>query len=279
MRSGRSCFTSAFLFGVILLAGCAPRPAASAPRYSQMIVFGDSLSDYGNVAIATDTPSTNPPTKIVGTWVMQLAEKLGLPRLAISNRGGTNYARCWATSTDVVTEVDAYLKAHPAADPEALYVVWAGGNDVFNAANAAAADKAVDTLESQILRLADAGARRFLWVNLPPIGKIPMAPMLGNPQAFTTASEEFNLRFAAAVRDLARARPELKITAVDASAKMADMMANKAAYGFVDVTNISIGRPNADPDKYLWWDGVHPTTRGHQIFAEYALDRLSATGN
>lgn len=264
---------------LLVATSCAGASAQAPPRYSQMVVFGDSLSDYGNVAIATDTPRTQPPTQLVGTWVMQLAPKLGLPPLVISSRGGTNYARCWATSKDVVEEVDAYLAAHPKADPSALYAVWAGGNDILNVPDRATADKAVETLRSQILRLSDAGAVHFLWVNLPPIGKLPVAPLLGKPADLTAASQEFNLRFESAVQDLARNRPKLRLTTLDASAKMADMMANKTAYGLEDVSRIAIGRPNTDPDKYMFWDGMHPTTRSHQIFAEYALERLSATQN
>src|ERR1700761_3820742 len=73
---------------------------------SSLVVFGDSLSDNGNAAIAlggalpgnyapnafTDGPATSPATSgPFGLWVDQLAPKLGVAPATPFLAGGTNY--------------------------------------------------------------------------------------------------------------------------------------------------------------------------------------------
>src|SRR5205807_1785836 len=87
-------------------AGAAPAPAL----FNQFVIFGDSLSDTGNVlnrsfgfypvapnysngrfTNGTDTiPKTQNP--YIGVWHEQLAGLLGVPVATRSLSGGTNYA-------------------------------------------------------------------------------------------------------------------------------------------------------------------------------------------
>ncbi len=110
----------AFFFGAALSTFAAPAPA-----FTQVILFGDSLSDTGNVRERTndesdglvDYPSqtfnysngrftndneTDPPSDTyLGVWHEQLAQRfLGLPPAAHSLGGGTNYAFGGATTTN-----------------------------------------------------------------------------------------------------------------------------------------------------------------------------------
>jgi phospholipase/lecithinase/hemolysin len=50
--------------------------------------------------------------------------------------------------------------------------------------------------------------------------------------------------------------------------------ADPLAYSLVNVTAPSQGQP-VNPDTYLFWDSLHPTTRGHDILAEAALNLLT----
>src|SRR5882724_6965896 len=99
---------SAFFAGLALTATMA------AASYDKMIVFGDSLSDNGNLAAAagpgvlssfnydpfrvTDGPTTTPSTSITGVTVEQLNSLLGLPTLTPALMGGNNYAWAFATT-------------------------------------------------------------------------------------------------------------------------------------------------------------------------------------
>ena len=150
-----------------------------APTFSQVIVFGDSLSDDGNIRNRledqyfisypggdynysdgrfTNSSDTDPGSDMyAGTWHEQLARDfLGLPAASNSLDGGLDYAFGGATTEDGTREVtvisnpdpfiggeltvtidnlgqqvDDYL-ADQTVDPAALYVVWGGGNDLFN---------------------------------------------------------------------------------------------------------------------------------------------------
>ena len=89
-RLSRLCAGFIFLLSVSLTMGVPVR----AGTISQLVVFGDSLSDNGNAAIAlggafpgdyapnafTDGPATTPATSgPYGLWIDQLASDLGVP--------------------------------------------------------------------------------------------------------------------------------------------------------------------------------------------------------
>ena len=63
-------------------------------------------------------------------------------------------------------EVTAYVAAHPAVDPNALYVVFGGANDYLNGGQTNPAIP-VANITNEITTLAGHGARYFLVPNLP----------------------------------------------------------------------------------------------------------------
>lgn len=150
------------------------RLLSGAPSFSQMVVFGDSLSDTGNdasygwgligpILLALNAKTTDgrftsgtgstPPSAANGVWAEELATclyssgSLPSPAVVCSLQGGglnVNYAYGGAetgTGTNFViadnvgTQVSHYFASHPTCDSQALYVLWAGGNDLFDAAN------------------------------------------------------------------------------------------------------------------------------------------------
>ena len=177
-----------FLSGVLLLAVSVSSGFAS--PFDQLVVFGDSLSDTGNVAIATGglfpganywngrytngpttTPATSAPT---GLWVDQLASLLNVadPQPFLAHTGGTDYAFASAEAGsngafDITDQVNLYKAATGnAASSSALYAIWGGANNVFNGTGSPVA--AADSLAGNIQALAAAGGKTFLWPNLPP---------------------------------------------------------------------------------------------------------------
>ena len=116
--------------GTALLALTAPLSAVQAAPYSQLIVFGDSLSDdgndthitndqfdvkypgtdfnYSNGRFTDDLSGTSPAsTSFEGVWHEQLTRRfLGLTRASDSLDGGTDYAYGDATTEDGTTTID-----------------------------------------------------------------------------------------------------------------------------------------------------------------------------
>src|SRR5690242_812589 len=181
-----------------ILAGLLFSSAAAANDFSQVVVFGDSLSDAGNLSLSQGSPTplrftTNPGT----TTAENVATALGFT-LSPSVAGGTDFAFGGAGVVQGVAPVPTlpqqlamYLGATGgSADPNALYQVWGGANDIFYltgtstdanvlaAGTAAAAQAEVDMLG----QLQAAGARYVVVYNLPDIGKTP-ASAAGGPAA------------------------------------------------------------------------------------------------
>ena len=69
-------------------------------------------------------------------------------------------------------QVDDYL-ATMTPDPNALYLLWGGGNDLFDNSSDANVIATSNRINALISRLATAGARNFLVPNVPPLGAIP----------------------------------------------------------------------------------------------------------
>lgn len=253
---------------------------------SSIVVFGDSLSDNGNNGIATSGPTTNPSSQISGTWVKQLATQLGLP-LTASDNGGTNYARGGAVTSGMTSQVNNYLAAHPTASSTALYVLWGGGNDINYKAQAnpfdsagikAAATTAVSNINGQIRKLVAAGAKRILWVNLPPLNKTPAA--LSVPGGLGTTvlappTSQFNTLWAQALTKLRQDFPSVTFIGMNAFNQFNAIIASPSSYGLTNVTGTCKGKA-VNPDTYLFWDGLHPTSYSHRIFADYGHDLVSA---
>src|SRR3954454_2306008 len=198
--------------GALFLGSCLPSAfALSVTQLDQMVVFGDSLSDTGNVDIATfglfpgsnyaagrftDGPATTPATSgPFGLWVDQLAVKLAVPgpQPFLAGNGGTDYAFASATTGsnglyNISDQVNYFLSQHQTgASSTALYTIWGGSNDLFNGARNGSA--LADTLAGNIQTLAGAGAKNFLWFNIAPLGGTPLGN--GDP-SLGTAVNSFN---------------------------------------------------------------------------------------
>lgn len=321
-----ACPPTTFLLLLTLLSASAISSFAQAPAFSRIIVFGDSLSDTGNVRDRTDSktggtvqyPSgtfnysdgrwtnssdTDPGSATyVGVWHEQLARTfLSLPAATFSLGGGTNYAFGGATTNDgthqetVVSppffgdvtitiddmgrQMDDYLASH-AIDPNALYVVWGGGNDLFNDDSAANVTATAERATALMTRLANAGAQYIMVPNIPPLGLIPK--YAGDPakqRSLSAASadyrDELSADLAASLTNLASQGITPTVYPVDAWTNTIRVMTYPARYGFINISSSVQGNSNANPNQYLFWDEKHPTTAGHYQTAKGANDALT----
>lgn len=303
------------LYGFVLLTGCSlilPSVSFADPiAASNLVVFGDSLSDNGNVYIEsggvlpgpnyalnpygeyTDGTNTTPGTAVpVGLWSEQLAQKMGLadPLPFLSHQlGATDYAVGSAqTGTNgsffVTDQVNAYLASvSGAASAQSLYTFWAGANDITSQVNPV---HAADNIANNIRTLAAKGATNFLWLNLPPLGETPEAFAINVVEPGTTAllnekSAAFNAEW---LTDIGRLQSSgINVIGVDVNSIFAAIAADYAAgctvgpsdpLCFANITLPAQGLAGIDPNSYLFWDLEHPTTEADSLIADAAFDNL-----
>ena len=269
----------------------------------RLVVFGDSLSDTGNAYIGTggavgaapdyqngrftDGPNTFPSTSApTGLWIDQFAAKLNLPSPTPFLAGGSNYAVGSAqTGTNAaydgrspeapyVDQQVAFYSATSSASPNSLYVFWAGSNDLLRGNNPLTA---VSNISANIATLAAGGAKNFLWVNVPQVGQIPDVTTLGPVVSNILGAEAvaYHLASVEAITQL-KAQYGISIISVDAYGLFGDILSNPAAYGFTNTTDPAQGQPNVNPNNYVFWDGLHPTTAAHALVADLAYNDVEA---
>ncbi|SDQ38928.1 outer membrane lipase/esterase [Pseudoxanthomonas sp. CF385] len=295
------------LLAVALAMAAVPALAQDGP-YTQTVFFGDSLTDAGyfrpllpaNVRAVTGQFTTNPGF----VWSQYLAEYYGTSAYANGNgQVGTNYAAGGArvgTNTtgalgpipSLATQVNTYLTSTGGrADPNALYTVWGGANDLFTitsgGANPTTTIGAAVTAQVGIIgTLQNAGARYILVPTIPDLGVTPGFRAQGTAAAAagTQLSTTYNTALFNAI-DTAGFR----VIPLDTFTLLQEIVASPAEYGFANVTGTacqpqitansltcnptSYVTPNA-PDTYAFADGVHPTSRAHSILSQYAVSML-----
>ena len=252
--------------------------ASAATSYRAMYIFGDSLSETGNYAAIGAGGAVYPAPYAQGrfsngdVWVDYLATALGLDAPTAAAAGGNNYAWGGARTAgqagleppyDLGVQSLAFLSDHDGeADPAALYVVWAGGNDAL----AGDVTHTADNIGSVIAMLAGAGARNFL---------VPNLPVLGDEFA------QVNVDLVPVLDSLEASLP-LQLVRLDVAglfmAIAFDTMNGGEGFGFADFDTPCFdgGTVCANPDGYLLWDALHPTTRGHELIGQMASAELAA---
>jgi outer membrane lipase/esterase len=268
-------------------------PAQAAPTYSNMYVFGDSLSDTGNISFFFGGQIPQPPYyqgrfSNGPNWIDYLAGSLGLAATP-SISGGTNYAWGGAVTGpgggflppfSLIDQSNEYLTdVGGVADPNALYIVWGGGNDVLDENSAAAPSN----LGSIISSLAAAGAQNFLVPNLPNIGLVPLSLSDGSSAVKEQLSLAFNAELELVIDELSATLP-VNIMTLDVFSLFNEILGSPGDYGYTNVSEpcyegaLGIGGPGdvcADPDAWVFWDGIHPTSHSHQLLADAALAALA----
>jgi outer membrane lipase/esterase len=280
-------------FNSLLLVVALYAPAAASP-YTSLLVFGDSLSDVGNTSAATlgFSPGSNYFQGRYSNgpvYAERLATGLGLGTLTRSGAGGNDFAYGGARLTgtggftglfinDLDEQVSDYLNrlGSQPAPAGALFVVFIGANDLFNGVTNTGS--LASGITNQAQRLVNAGARNLLTINLPRLGLTP--DYNRNPTSATSISSltiALNDALASSFAALGDARPDVTIHSLDVEKLFDNLVANPTQWGFTNV--LDKGQGVADATGYVFWDGVHPTARGHTLLSEAALQAVLPTGD
>ncbi|MDX2219497.1 MAG: autotransporter domain-containing protein [Burkholderiales bacterium] len=295
---------------------------AQAAQFTGVFIFGDSLSDAGyfrpaliglgvpaNVASTLGRFTTNPGP----VWSEIVSQRYGVTPRASNDSAGNIFAQGGArvavdsastppgaAQRPVSVQITEFLARTGGADPNALYGVWAGANDIFQtlpAISGGSVDPAVFIPQlaganiQQIGRLRAAGARHILVFNLPDLGITPQFTALGpaTAGAATALAANFNTSLFAGLQSAG-----ISVIPVDTFSLLNDVRANAAAFGFTNITGVACGPfPPFAPTggnsqfcnasnlvaqgaatSFLFADGVHPTTGAHRVVADYVVSLI-----
>ncbi|TWI06273.1 outer membrane lipase/esterase [Luteimonas cucumeris] len=292
------------LIAAALAVAAAPALAQS-PTYSQTVFFGDSLTDGGFFRPLLP-PESQPfigqfTTNPGWVWSQYLADYYGTNGAANGNgQTGDNYAVGGAmVGTDrtgdlgptpsLATQMNNYLASTGGrANPDALYTVWGGANDLFSITDPAQAPAVIGaavTAQAGIVgTLQNAGARYVLVPNIPDLGLTPAFTAQGRVAQGTALATAYNNALYGALGSAG-----LRVIPVNAFSFLREAVANPGLYGFRNVTGTAC-QPQitaqsltcnpgtyASPDAasaYLFADGVHPTVAAHQMLSQLAVSVL-----
>ena len=302
----------------IVLAGAVAAlaaPAAAVPldQYSSIYVFGDSLSDPGNLPSGAAPPS--PPYADGGTPFVPggagvrfsdgdvWAEQVGVT-------GNFAFGGAQATPEDggppdlaeQIGLFDGYsaLVGGAADGANDLAAIWLGANDLFAAIDAArgsvllggtvdaalagveaVANAAAAAVGDGIEALAARGFESFAVFNLPALEQTPLYNLFrpGDAEFAERGTDVFNAALQAEVDALTA----LDVTLIDVTGIFEDLVENPEAYGFVTsvlpcVIPATEGTPGSiceDSEDYVFFDAVHPTSGVHALVAEAFRDSVA----
>ncbi|MDH3220793.1 MAG: SGNH/GDSL hydrolase family protein [Gammaproteobacteria bacterium] len=282
--------------------------------FSRLYVFGDSLSDTGNLgAVVGPLPPPFFMNRISNgpVAVETLAARLGLAVDAslhvLGLNAGSNYAVVGANALganleDLNTQILGFQINHGFVAPaDALYVMFIGGNDIRAARSEvdfkqarSIVRAAANEVRQAIQTLAQAGARSFLLINAPNIGAIPQTRLIAdatNDPELVERARKLSQLYRAALHDVAEDLGdddeygnEIDIVEFDLFKFFNKVLKRADRFGFTNVTDPCFSTETfsfhpdcnfgANFDRFVFFDEVHPTARTHALAGEAMFEAL-----
>ena len=245
----------------------------------QVVVYGDSLADNGNIYKILGFPGppywegrfSNGPVA-----VENMAAILGMPFVdhayaaataGVGNAfdGGTPDQLGSLGLPGITTEYNTTINSMTRdAIRGSLFVIYGGVPNFFtNGLTTATADQAAANLVAVVVDLQKRGARWILVPEMLDVGMLPAFSSQGPDTAAlaTSLSKYFNKKLLAAL-------PK-GVLYFDTFALYQAMRTHPGAFGLKNVVDQCLdpntGTPCSNPNEYLFWDSLHATEHGQVI--------------
>lgn len=199
-------------------------------NFKQIVFFGDSLSDNGNLYEFTHHFFPKSPPYFEGrftngkTWAENVAEYY-----QPYDVHALNYA-IGGETVNFHNPTDGYLpyilsfsilnylgEAPPQTAKDTLFIMWVGGNDYLSGAlrTNTATTNVVTAIQANIESLISAGGRNFIIMNLPDLAKTPQGKNSEIEENITQLTLLHNKKLAQMVVDLQKNHSEITVHLFD----------------------------------------------------------------
>ncbi|HEY9133900.1 MAG TPA: SGNH/GDSL hydrolase family protein [Dyella sp.] len=264
---------------------------AGTHAFERMVVFGDSLSDTQNIYSLTLHAAPAKGSWFLGrfsngpVWTEYLAKAADLPLYTWAvGSAGTDQHLILPGFPQQVDSWRSYMTAAEHYDPSGtLFLALFGGNDFINYDVTPAA--ALEAVTRGIDKLLAAGATRIVIGNLPDVTRAPIFKWRDDAVTVAARVRQYN----AGLASLIAQRHDSRLTLFDAAAFFDTILRSPGRFGFTDIDTSCLRmdtsslwayraeqqrRPGCDPEHFLFWDTLHPTSRLHQLMGEAALKAI-----
>lgn len=279
-----------------------------------LVIFGDSLSDNGNLYQLMNYQLPQSPPYYEGrfsnglVWVEYLAAHY-FPNNASSLEdyafGGAGVSEEDEDDDVMLTlrrEIKTYLLAHQnKVDEDSLVMVWIGANNYLGLPDDA--EGAVNEVNTGMIHsmqlLVEKGAKNIALFNLPDLGKTPAALEFNSAEQMSFISKLHNKTLYDTVAQLKQDYPDVNWFYFDMNQAFNDVLEHADTYGISNTTEACAQsdakthtrqsvltmtahmRPRdleSNCDGFLFFDLVHPTAYAHEILAEKVWAMIDASG-
>lgn len=283
----------------------------AALSFDHIYVFGDSLSDTGNLAsVLGSLPLPFFVNRISNGQVAieTLAAELGLSVTSslhlIKSAAGSNYAVAGAKAygndpIDLSAQIISFKTHHNFVAPKnSLYVIFIGGNDIRSARrreNLIEAQiiiqAAADEVGNSIGNLAEVGAQSFLIINSFNIALLPETQLLADKSLdseYTERSHYLSGLYRTALNDVVieqKTNNALNINEFDLFKFSIELILNAEGYGFNNLEqacyDIKTMKFHSDCqfglnfDGFVFFDAIHPTAHTHKLIGKALYKSLT----
>jgi phospholipase/lecithinase/hemolysin len=268
-------------------------------KYKHIVAFGDSLSDHNN--LHSYVPDAREAMTNGDVWIEYLSRELNatldnnafigaMTRNHLKDEIQTLSDQDIIPQLGLIGQVDTYLTEQNVFNPdETLFSIWIGSNNLIRYGRdtidmsleekMVAAEQMISAAMADIgeavTKLLAIGATQFIVMNLPDIGKSPWYSQ-GTPEEVAASSNlatSFNNALAYTINQLFMGKTGVKVYSFD-MVQVMDELIDKEIFPIIDDTYTVLDEGGYPTDEtkepaedYLFWDGVHPTTKAHAYFS------------
>jgi phospholipase/lecithinase/hemolysin len=227
------------------------------PSFEDIVIFGDSLSDEGNLyarnhgIMPVDPPYYKGRFSNYEVWADVMTNLFAGQHKVTNSAVGGEVIKLhlgkylpWDLGESIYAYLAEYLKNNFTfkQSSSTLFIIWIGGNDYLNGADdayGAYTSSIINKLKSDIETLIYHEAKQFLIPNLPDLSKTPYSIEMKNTQNVKKLVMEHNAKLKVMVAELSKSYPDIKIKYYDVMPIFNELLTNTDKINKQYSTNIT----------------------------------------